>query len=382
MRSYEEMAENILKKYNSHIERKRKIIRSAAAVGLGAAAVLGIGIFTNVMKPPKRPIPEQSGIITESSETVTTSAVTSVQATSKPSLTSEVSTAQTTETVSTQTTSKVTSAKADITSSAAGTVQTTSIRTTAMTTIHTSAAAPDTNGHHTTTASDTTSPRSETTTYQTFTTAPQPIVTTTVPHGSSDSRFMYIQIADEEQVYLKSGTDANAGQIGDMIKKADVKEVNGATDKTEKAEIYKLKGVDAKCAVIVKFSSSTTCSVYLNTAYEPETLGDMMNDMALSSQMSFGEKNVRSTSEKKYYTVSAEKIFKVLNENASAVNTKEDISAIGRDLIIFVDIPYMRYNMSFAISKQGYITTGIVDCGASFYIGEEKAQSIINYLLE
>ena len=122
------------------------------------------------------------------------------------------------------------------------------------------------------------------------------------------------------------------------------------------------------------------CSVA--TIQAISTVNDMLEDMAITEQMTFSENNIRSTAEKKYYTVSAEKIMNILNECSQAENTKESLNDIKRDLVIFAKLPYMKYNVSFSISKQGYITTNIIENGASFYIGTEKAEEYINYLLE
>ena len=108
----------------------------------------------------------------------------------------------------------------------------------------------------------------------------------------------------------------------------------------------------------------------------------MLDDMGLTEEMNFGAQNIRVPSEKAYYDVSADRIMSVLNDCRDAVNTHESISTISRDMIIFPEISYMRYSTSFYISEQGYITTNIIDHGASFYIGEDKAQRCIEYLLE
>ena len=104
MRSYEEQEKRAYEKAELLAEKKRRkamFIRRGAAIGLGAAAVLGIGIFTNAMKPPKRPV-EESGIISETAET-TASAVTTTE--HEPIGTAEISTASAESTASASDTS-------------------------------------------------------------------------------------------------------------------------------------------------------------------------------------------------------------------------------------------------------------------------------------
>ena len=79
MKSYSEIEAIAYKKAEQRIIDRKKhrsaFIRRTSAFTLGTAAVLGIGIFTHAMKPPKKPSQSQPGIITEAetnpSETTT-----------------------------------------------------------------------------------------------------------------------------------------------------------------------------------------------------------------------------------------------------------------------------------------------------------------------
>ena len=141
MRSYEEQEKRAYEKAELLAEKKRRkamFIRRGAAIGLGAAAVLGIGIFTNAMKPPKRPV-EESGIISETAET-TASAVTTTEhepiGTAEISTASAESTASASDTSVTAKTSAVSTAKTQRTTSK---TSRTSPAATRKTTAHTTA---------------------------------------------------------------------------------------------------------------------------------------------------------------------------------------------------------------------------------------------------
>ena len=82
MKNYEDMAKAVLKARDEYIKKKRKrilFIKKASAVSFGAAAIIGLGICANALKPPKKPTVENSGIITE------TTSATSVETTVKMS---------------------------------------------------------------------------------------------------------------------------------------------------------------------------------------------------------------------------------------------------------------------------------------------------------
>ena len=90
MKNYEDMAKAVLKARDEYIKKKRKrilFIKKASAVSFGAAAIIGIGICANALKPPKKPTANNSGIITNTTEAVTTSAGSSVQTSAKSATT-------------------------------------------------------------------------------------------------------------------------------------------------------------------------------------------------------------------------------------------------------------------------------------------------------
>ena len=84
MKNYDEIADSIIKKYEHRLaERKRRndIIMRSAALGLGTAAIVGVGICANALKPPKKPVADSSGVIIETTAATTekTSVITSAQ---------------------------------------------------------------------------------------------------------------------------------------------------------------------------------------------------------------------------------------------------------------------------------------------------------------
>ena len=85
MDRYEKSAEFIMKRGDAVIaERKRRkaIIMRSAALSLGAAAIIGVGICANALKPPKKPTADNSSMIIET--TAVTSAETTEKTTAQP----------------------------------------------------------------------------------------------------------------------------------------------------------------------------------------------------------------------------------------------------------------------------------------------------------
>ncbi len=126
MKSYDEIAESIIKKYNSRREQKRRkaaVFRRTAALTLGTAAVLGIGIFAQTLKPPKPPTSDSGSIITETSPSPPAPAVTSAKPASvtTTAVTSAQKATATTASAATSTSSERTAATSSATRTAART---------------------------------------------------------------------------------------------------------------------------------------------------------------------------------------------------------------------------------------------------------------------
>lgn len=371
MKNYDEMFQKVLARREEYEKKKKKrtvIIKRTAAAVFGTAAVLGIGLTTYVLRPPKKPTPNQSDIIaeTETTSAETTTAPTSSSTAAPRTTTAAQTTAATTAVTTASARQTVTSVRTTTSGSHMNVVLTTKIAVTLAVTNSTAAS-----------TSTVVVPLTTTTVSPVSTSA----ATTTRP-VSPNNNYTYIYEQSSDSVLVKTGADASESQLGDKMKGCEVYNGKTVTGTKLSAEFYELIGVSSDAVVAVRLGESESCSVYLNTAYEPKTLGEMFDDMGLNEEMSFGAQNIRVPSEKAYYDVSADRIMSVLNDCRDAVNTHESISTISRDMIIFPEISYMRYSTSFYISEQGYITTNIIDHGASFYIGEDKAQRCIEYLLE
>ena len=175
MKSYEQIADSIIEKYNARAEKKRRrvaISRRIAAITFGTAAVLGIGIFTFALRPPKKPVPDPPGIIVENE--TTSAETTSVQAGTRTTA------AQTTVTIQTETASAETTAATAQSSTQSGATAGTS-QTTAST------------RRSTTTARQTTTRMTTTTTHVTTTTTASATTTdaatTTASMGTTTATF-------------------------------------------------------------------------------------------------------------------------------------------------------------------------------------------------
>lgn len=206
-----------------------------------------------------------------------------------------------------------------------------------------------------------------------------PDTTTTSVSDYNGNNYMDIRIGNASTVYTKTCADYQSTRSGKYIKRAFIYEVG--TDNDVSATVYSVAGVSEKCVVAIDYPSAKTCPIYMNTEYEPATLRELVDDLALMKYMSFGSKNVGVPSEGAYYDADEDTIIEVLDECRDAANTNGRLSDFSHDLIITVDIPYISRDTYIIISQEGYIMTNITDREATFYIGRAEAQSCMEKLL-
>ena len=412
MDKYEKCAASLMRLGDEILSEKKRhrnmILRRTAAVTLGTAAVLVIGVTTHVLKSPKKPVPPSSGIITETSAVTTAEAVTTEVRTSSAasSLTTTAATAKTSTSTPSHTTTTTRAAEKPLSSTTTTTVreQTTAASTTAMSTVPettTSSPAATTALTQTTTSAatlkttTTTQAVTTTTEAQTYlsTTAPPwnitfPTYTTTAhPHAYNGHNYTTVSVGNGTEQYVKVLAECPhiiyiySKTQEHYIKTAFIYDAVAEHSAPETATIYSLDGISERFAVMMYYPNIQAAPIYVRTAYEPETLGELLDDTGLSKYMTFDYDNAVVLNDEESCHVKDERITEVLDDCRSAANTGKNAASFSHDLTIKADISYIGYDTTFIISKEGYIFTNITDKGASFYIGEEKALSCIEYLL-
>ena len=194
--------------------------------------------------------------------------------------------------------------------------------------------------------------------------------------------------------YSSRHTKIESSLIGEVLGTA---ALNGYDTYAEKehsigATIYKVKDFPEKCVTAVQFENDTDYYVYINAFYRPETLGQFIEDLNLNETVDFGsvwyEYSYRD--EDNYHheniefpNVTDEIIWQMLFDNLTASNVHNDFEVHDRIMSISVDMPLFGYEkISVSICEDGYITTNIFDTGKTFYIGKDKVEEFVNYVLD
>lgn len=170
-------------------------------------------------------------------------------------------------------------------------------------------------------------------------------------------------------------------------------------NETLDANVFKVDNCSEKCVVAVQFSNTLDYYVYENFAYNPETLGDLINDLNLKEELSFKKiyynydyidlKLKKHTEYVEFYDINNEDIWQMLFDDINLKNVANNSNVYNQEYLsqhmsISVSIPILGLGdwLAFSLSDNGYLTTVIFDTVDAFYIGKNKAKQFINYIIE
>lgn len=194
--------------------------------------------------------------------------------------------------------------------------------------------------------------------------------------------------------FLENSYDAKYKEIDKNLigEKLETSELTGYDENTKtnykiNATIYELKKYPTKCAVAVQFESDTDYYPYIDAYYRPQTLGEFMKDLNLKETVEFGSVWYEDKDDDyeliEFPDVEDEAIWKILFDDETLENVHDDNTYHSEIMSISVNIPIFGYeNIGITISEDGYLTTNIFETGKTFYIGEEKVQKFVDYVLK
>ena len=220
---------------------------------------------------------------------------------------------------------------------------------------------------------------------------------------SSQNESTYVKRWDEMTSAEKfrtvkvNGTDYSAAnrpipsdKIGNSITRLTVlgKDVYTNSEYAANADIYEIKGISSECAAAVKYEGDGKYYVCRNSHYKPETLGQFMNDLSLKENLTFVSfggtqmKNGKAICDVEYTNVDKAKVWKLLFSDTAAKAVKDyDSMNFETAADIGIDLKLLGYeNISLAVTRDGYLTTNILDTGKAFYIGKPAAEKFLSYL--
>lgn len=147
-------------------------------------------------------------------------------------------------------------------------------------------------------------------------------------------------------------------------------------------EIYSIKNISSNAAVAIKFKDDERYYFYHDKNYHSESLQGLIDDLALSSE---GIDTTAYVRNKKYENLDTLQIWTMLTNKADISNdfqycSDNDIIVVPKVSLSYTSPYISAISGSIGVSESGYISTNIGHTGSYYYIGEEKAREIIDYV--
>lgn len=188
------------------------------------------------------------------------------------------------------------------------------------------------------------------------------------------------------------------GVPGDLLGTA---KIVGMDDKgtlqTTEGTVYRLQDITPKAVVLVEFEKEPGIFyVYGNSLYYPDTLGEFLTGLNLKENLHFNDaiywENYTRPDGKEatveFSGADSEMLWELLFSETEAVIEKKynydpAFMEDRRVLDFSVNVPLLgSYNISVAITENGYLTTNILSTGKAFYIGKDRVQAVLDYVTE
>lgn len=153
------------------------------------------------------------------------------------------------------------------------------------------------------------------------------------------------------------------------------------------ATLYRMRGVTEEFALAVTYPSDGTEDalpvVFVNTSWQPRTLGELIDGLNLRELMSFGTVYGEDHT---MYDVPDAVIWELMLSDTDLENvySEQQLSTTGygrRVMSASVYISALGYrNISLAVTDAGYLKTNIGSTGKAFYIGTERCAQIVSHI--
>ena len=155
------------------------------------------------------------------------------------------------------------------------------------------------------------------------------------------------------------------------------------------AKVFKLKDVSAKCTLAIQFENNSNYYIYINSNYTPETLGQFIRDLNLKNTIFKTTVNYNQIKDEKvekeieFEKVDSNIIWEMLFSDDTSKFIDDNSKYHQSVASIPINNPFSKYDRySINLSIDGYLSTNIFESQKTFYIGEEKVNKFLNYLID
>ena len=199
----------------------------------------------------------------------------------------------------------------------------------------------------------------------------------------------YPEVSLGGEMFISRVHKISIEQIGTLLSTVEMVQTDEKKRKHKiNAELYEIKKISTRCAIAVHYEGYDGFYVFVNPSYQPNTLGDLIEDLNLKETMTFGNVYYSGLRDGDY--VQIEYLLENLPEIVwdMLLSTPEMPLSQDREygeewLAISINLSDFGYeNIALSITKDGYLQTNLLETGKIFYIGEEKAEAFAKYIYQ
>ena len=168
------------------------------------------------------------------------------------------------------------------------------------------------------------------------------------------------------------------------------KDKENARQETIDADVYAVQGIGRDYLVAVQYKGADGFYTYFPHSYTPQTLGEFAVNLNLRENLQIKSIAYVSGNQEQQYTITdAKPLWDIIFANSSAAyydpNDTDIFNAFHAcdKLTIEVSMELAgEPDASISVSENGYLFTNLYQSGKLFYIGEESAAAVMQYLLD
>ncbi len=201
-------------------------------------------------------------------------------------------------------------------------------------------------------------------------------------------QYRYFNLSKTElDEYSYTGKQLSAGKVGDKYGDVTMKGYDIYEDKEHEtsAELYSIKSLSEDAALAVKYDGHDGYYIFKHWGYRPDDLGQVIDDLGLLNNISFGEICISS-----YYDGENRWEYDPVPTDRKKSDILKQVLADCRDCECRLDDFYENNYFSVSVNvelagienktltfyESGYMMTNIMEYGYYFFIGADKVRQV------
>ncbi|MBQ1955108.1 MAG: hypothetical protein II350_05160 [Clostridia bacterium] len=178
-------------------------------------------------------------------------------------------------------------------------------------------------------------------------------------------------------------------EIGQSLGEVTLSGYDIYTDQTHETsgEVFEIRGISKECALGIRFEGDGATYVYMNRWYSPATLADFAADLNFEENLTFGGASMHYFDEDgelsyvNFEDFEDSAVWDMLLSDGSLENMG-DVTVVSV-LTVSVSHELLGYeNMALCICEDGTVWTNILGMMKSFFVGKEKTDAFIDWVIE